>query len=293
MLRVNRYIAAFVCLFSLSLATPAQEPSEGSLAPNEQDEMAQLHNQFAAATAALRQAAAAIAAVQKVEDAHVAAAELDKAFAAFDDFYARYVKLRAADDLTEQEMSAWDEAVNQVSDAWGTTLIQRLSTKAMECDELVYQLFIRRSPIVNELLQKNDIMESWLCIYPMEAAQNSPALQKEQAAWRDSAKARHAAFMAEHQDTFTGGNGADSDSAICLPDGKDQEEQALIIAPYMQSVYPDVDSCYVGMQASPNGAFYKVYGIYKGLFRDTDGKLRLRVLPVWFRVNSLRNRTSE
>lgn len=273
-------------MLSASLAAHAQEAPEPPALSDEQSEMAQLHCQFAAATAALRQAATSMEAVQKPEDAHAAAVALDKAFAVFDDFYSLYVKLRAADALTEQELNAWNDAVNLVSHAWGSTLQERLGPEALECEELMYQLFIRRSPIVNELLQENCIIESWLCIHPIEAGQASPALLDEQAAWRDSAKDRHAAFMAEHQDSFTGGNGADCDSAICLPDGKVQEEQALIIAPYMQSVYPDVDSCYVGMQASPNGSFYKIYCIYKGMYREPDGKLRLRVLPVWFRVKS-------
>lgn len=278
---MNRYIA-FITILSAPLAASAQEPVETTAQQCEQV-AEQLHRLAANATEALNEAAAIMEGVKTKEDTQAAAEDLNKALNALETFYALYSQADNKAKLAEEDHTGVKNAIIRVSQAWDT--IASESADTLSCEELIYQLFVRPSLLSVCLFQTDDgRMEPWLSVSPIDQQRQVPGLREEQEAWRASAKKRHEAFMAEHQDILTGGNGADKESAICLPADMSQEAQRQIVMQYLDSVYARVDSRYMARQASPNGAFYRIFSLYKGMYRDADGQAHLRVLPVWFRV---------
>ena len=117
------------------------------------------------------------------------------------------------------------------------------------------------------------------------------ALEEKRAAIREEAAARHAAFMQEHATEYAGGNGADAESAIVLrpvaerTEGAQQvagETEELLISRYMRAVYPQFQSGYGFVEATPDGGFYHILAQYPGLYEAEDGSLKLATFYVFF-----------
>ena len=119
----------------------------------------------------------------------------------------------------------------------------------------------------------------------------SKALEEKCAAIREEASGRHVAFMQEHAAVYAGGNGANAESAIVLrpvaerAEGTqlvEEETKDALISRYMRAVYPQFQSGYAFVEATPEGGFYHIMAQYPGLYEAEDGSLKLAVFCVVF-----------
>ena len=113
------------------------------------------------------------------------------------------------------------------------------------------------------------------------------------AALRAEAAERHSAYLAEHVDEVSGGDGADAANAIVLKSATQKErsaelveEQGAQIADYVTAVYPQCNRGYTYRLFTPDGASYVVFMIYAGLCADEDGTLYLVNLPIYFQTKA-------
>lgn len=257
-------VGAPMSLASVSAAEPpaAKAPSEVS-AP------------FAACSELLQQAVDALNALQSAEEAERVGAALGAAFDAVD----------VLPEPTETETELIRRGLIAVAEAWWAAEERTADIEITYAPALLYQLYVRRTPLTEELLEENCTMSGTLSREPMR--DSSPDLKREQEAWRKAVQPKHASV---NQKIYGGGNGASQAEAIeLLPfigQQTEPEEAAVreVIFAYLREVYGYVDACYMAYQYNPDGSFYKICCLYKGTFRDSEGKLQLRVLPVYFRV---------
>lgn len=254
-------------------AAPAPETTADQPAPAAETP------QIAACAKLLQQAAAALDAVQKPEDTDQAAEALAAAFDATDKLVAE-----DAPKPTEADVQAMRSALKAVAEAWWQCESRTDDPDISFAPALVYQLYIRRTPITDIMLAENEAMEGMLCMPDMEEA--SADLKREQEAWLAALQAKHDAV---DKAVYGGGRGSSEEDAITLLPylGKDTDEETTrkVICDYLRAVFgKDADACFMGVMATPGGEFYHIAAMYKGTFRDSADKVQLRVLPVYFRV---------
>ncbi|MGN0821999.1 MAG: hypothetical protein ACI4OX_09525 [Akkermansia sp.] len=286
------YMAA-VALAATLLSVPAgaEEPAQTTpaAAPKSQREIAEIlhaEEQLKKVCAAMRKAIDAVAAVKTLADAETAAEALKAGLDAVDAAYAVFAT------LPPEAVSAAAKAHRKETKALGPALckaaaasMNALSEQYFDAVPLIYQLYVRRSPFVEQLMEDCCIMEGILSMDPMDEDRLSAGQKRERDAAVKEAAGRHADFVAKHAETYSGGDGNGIGKAIRLSgvsgDGDAAREAAL---DYLRVVYPVVDACFVGYQAHPDGKQYLIYNLYTGIFRDDDGRMRFRVTPIWFCV---------
>ncbi len=286
------YMAAVALAASL-LSVPAgaeeQAPTTPTAEPKNQREIAEIQQaeeQLKKVCAAMRKGIDAVAGVKKLADADAAAEALK---AGLDTVEATYAVFET---LPDEAVAAAAEAHLKETKSLGPDLckaaaasMNALSTEYLDAVPLLYQLYVRRSPFTDMLMEDCCIMESLLSIDPMSEDNLSAGQKRERDAAVQEAAGRHADFVSKHTDTYSGGDGNGSSKAILLSgvsgDGDAAREAAL---DYLRVVYPVVEACFVGYQAHPDGKQYDIYNLYTGIFRDDDGRMRFRVTPIWFCV---------
>ena len=286
------YMAA-VALAATMLSAPAgaEEPAQTTPAaePKSQREIAEIlhaEEQLKKVCAAMRKAIDAVAGVKTLADADAAAEVLkagldtvEAAYAVFETLPGEAVAAAAEPHLKETKALGPDLCKAAAAS------MNALSTEYLDAVPLLYQLYVRRSPFTDMLLEDGCIMESLLSIDPMNEANLSAGQKRERDAAVQEAAGRHADFVAKHAEAYSGGDGNGSNKAILLSgvsgDGDAARQAAL---DYLQVVYPVVDACFVGYQAHPDGKQYLIYNLYTGIFRDDDGRMRFRVTSFWFCV---------
>lgn len=257
-------VGAPISLAAVSAAEPpaAEAPAEVS-AP------------FAACAELLQQAVDALNSLQSAEDAERVGAALGEAFDA----------IEALPEPTETEAELIRRGLIAVAEAWWAAEARTADVEITYAPALLYQLYIRSTPLTEALLEENCTMSGTLSMVPTR--DSSPDLKREQEAWLTAVQPKHASV---NQKIYGGGNGAsEAESIELLPFiglETEPEEDAVreVIFAYLREVYGVVDACYMAYQYNPDGTFYKICCLYKGTFRDSEGKLQLRVLPVYFRV---------
>lgn len=110
-------------------------------------------------------------------------------------------------------------------------------------------------------------------------------------ALRAEAAEKHRAYMVEHEEVVSGGNGVDVAHAIVLNTASQKErsaelveEQGKQIEAYVSAVYPQCNRGYTFRIFTPDGASYVVFMFYAGLCADEDGQYYLINLPIYFRT---------
>lgn len=288
---INYMAAAALAATLLSAPAGAEEPAQTTpaAAPKSQREIAEIlhaEEQLKKVCAAMRKAIDAVAGVKTLADADAAAEVLkvgldtvEAAYAVFETLPGEAVAAAAEPHLKETKALGPDLCKAAAAS------MNALSTEYLDAVPLLYQLYVRRSPFTDMLLEDGCIMESLLSIDPMNEANLSAGQKRERDAAVQAAAGRHADFVAKHAEAYSGGDGNGSNKAILLSgvsgDGDAAREAALN---YLQVVYPVVDACFVGYQAHPDGKQYLIYNLYTGIFRDDDGRMRFRVTPIWFCV---------
>lgn len=280
-------LAAAIACCALSYAEPPTAPP-ATLHDQVVDETARLYR---IAVADMEHAADVMLRVRKAEDTPQAAAALKKAFDSFSAFYHEYNE-PGADFSSSQEVDpeAWNHAAKRVVDAWAAICKSTGFSSSRDSAELVYQLFIRHTPLTIPMLHRYCIMESILSMNPIDPQQPPPDdLMSEQKRWREKVHKKHTAYLATHSDTLTGGDGSDQEHAICLvKEAANAHAEQASITPYINSVFSKVDATFIATCANPDGSLFRIYCIYKGLYTDPSGAPQLRVLPIWFRVKAPR-----
>lgn len=283
--------AAALAAALLSVPDGAEEPAQTTPAAalKSQREIAEIlhaEEQLKKVCAAMRKAIDSVAGVKTLADADAAAEVLkagldtvDAAYAVFETLPGEAVAAAAEPHLKETKALGPDLCKAAAAS------MNALSTEYLDAVPLLYQLYVRRSPFTDMLLEDGCIMESLLSIDPMSEDNLSAGQKRERDAAVQEAAGRHADFVAKHAEAYSGGDGNGRAKAILLSgvsgDGDAAREAAL---DYLREVYPVVDACFVGYQAHPDGKQYLIYNLYTGIFRDDDGRMRFRVTPIWFCV---------
>lgn len=227
----------------------------------------------------LKQAAAALDALKSAADVDKTAEAVSAGFDALDKLVAK-----DAPKPTEADAQAVRDALTAVAEAW-RKCGERCDDPDIVCaTALVYQFYIRYTPITETMLEEDKMMGAELSI-PLDR-EPSPELKREQQAWLASLQAKHDAV---DKTVYGGGRGASDEDAITLIPflGKDADDEATdkAVHDYLRAVVgKEVDACFMGVEAHLDGKFFKICMLYRGTFRDSDGNVQLRVLPLYFRV---------
>lgn len=230
---------------------------------------------FADCSELLRQAASALGPwrLRTEADAERAAEALGQAFDA----------VEALPNPTEADIACINEALTALAKAWWDAESRALPPEISEAPALIHQLYVRRTPITDALLEENGIMQAKLSRNALH--DDNPDLKHEQDAWLQAVQARH---DAADKRVYGGGNGRSEQEAIeiipLIGQEADEEKIRELIFAYLREVYGSVDACYMSFIMYPDGRYYKICSLYNGTFRDSEGKLRMRVLPVYFRA---------
>lgn len=260
---------------ALAVGAPISLASVSAAEPPAAKATAEVSAPFAACSELLQQAVAAVNSLQSADDAERVGAALGAAFDAVD----------VLPEPTATEAELIRRGLIAVAEAWWAAGARTADVEITYAPALLYQLYIRSTPLTEVLLEENCTMSGTLSMDPMH--DSSPDLKREQEAWRKAVQPKHESV---NQKIYGGGNGASEAEAIALlpfiGQETEPEEDAVrkVIFAYLWEVYGSVDACYMAYQCNPDGTFYKICCLYKGTFRDSEGKLQLRVLPVYFRV---------
>ena len=227
----------------------------------------------------LKQAVAALDALKSTADIDKTAEALSAGFDALDKLVAK-----DAPKPTEADAQAVRNALMAVAEAWWKCEMRCGNPDIACAPALVYQFYIRHTPITETMLDENKIMGAELSM-PFNTVP-SPELKREQQAWLASLQAKHDAV---DKTVYGGGRGASDEDAITLIPflGKDADDEATdkAVYDYLRAVVgKEVDACFMGVEAHPDGKFFKICMLYRGTFRDSAGNVQLRVLPLYFRV---------
>lgn len=261
---------------ALAVGAPISLASVSAAEPPAAEAPAEVSAPFAACSELLQQAVDAVNSLQSADDAERVGAALGAAFDAVD----------VLPEPTATEAELIRRGLIAVAEAWWAAGARTADIEIAYAPALLYQLYIRSTPLTEVLLEENCTMSGTLSMEPTRR-DSSPDLKREQEAWLTAVQPKHASV---NQKIYGGGNGASEEAAIeLLPfigQQTEPEEDAVreVIFAYLREVYGCVDACYMAYQYNPDGSFYKICCLYKGTFRDSEGKLQLRVLPVYFRV---------
>ncbi len=155
-------------------------------------------------------------------------------------------------------------------------------------DALKYYLLLKSAHLPCYIYEET--AEYMMMSSSMPGMDEEPAMKPHADKVRAEAAERHAAFMQAHAAEYAGGNGENSDNAIILrpltelaEDAEpDDEVQTQLIRAYMHAVYPQFNTGYSFVQASPNGAFYVIMTHYPGVYEDAEGEPQLVSFHVYF-----------
>lgn len=260
---------------ALAVGAPISLAAVSAAEPPAAEASSEVSAPFAVCAELLQQAVDAMNALQSAEDAERVGTALGAAFDAVD----------ALPEPTETETELIRRRLGAVAEAWWAAEARTADIEIAYAPALLYQLYVRRTPLTEALLEENCTMSGTLSMDPMR--DSSPDLKREQETWRNAVQPKHESV---DKKVYGGGNGASEAESIELlpfigPETEPEEEEVReAIFAYLREVYGSVDACYMAYQCNPDGTFYKICCLYKGTFRDSEGKLQLRVLPVYFRV---------
>lgn len=230
---------------------------------------------FAACSSLLKEAVAALNNLRTEADAERAGEALGKALDA----------VAALPEPTEADAACISQGLQAVAEAWWAAESRVGSETYVYAPALVYQLYVRLTPLTDALLDENPAMEAMLSSDLMRHSGSD--LKGEQESWLKAVRSRHDAM---DKQVYGGGDGSSQAEAVELLSFVGREtlppeaEMREVIFAYLREVYGSVDTCYMGFVYTPEGAYYRICNLYNGTFRDSEGKIQLRVLPVWFRV---------
>lgn len=116
---------------------------------------------------------------------------------------------------------------------------------------------------------------------------SSPDLKREQETWLHAVQGKH---ETRDKAVYGGGNGrsqAESFEPLSFS-GREtlppEAEMREVIFAYLREVYSSVEACYMAFVYTADGRYYKICHLHNGTFRDSEGKIQLRILPVYFRA---------
>lgn len=250
---------------------------------------------------------------QGVELTHIAAATK-----ALQQLYATLLTLKEEGDIKpalptiETAINAYDASMSAIPDTWkpqATDLKDwRAAHRALRTlctgddftqlvwhsDALKYYLLLKSAHLPCYLYEET--AEYMMMTASMPGMDEDPAMKPHADKVRAQAAERHAAFMQEHATEYAGGNGENTDNAIILlpltalaeDAAPDDEVQTQLIRAYMHAVYPQFNTGYSFVEASPNGALYVIMTHYPGVYEDAEGEPRLVSFYVYFCVKSPR-----
>lgn len=235
-------------------------------------------------TAALRNLHKVLSGLKNDEDVKVALPAIEKAIADYD---AAMNALPKAWTPQEADLVDWRRAHRALRDL---CTLDEFVVLVWANDALMYYLLLSSENLPCYLHE--DTAEYMMMSVSMPGDETDPDMVPHCDKVRNAAADRHAAYMSEHADSYSGGNGADAASAIVLKplvaagndenqNGTEELEQKLI-AEYMHAVYPQFNAGYSFVRASPDGSFYIIMTQYPGVYENAQGQLKLISFYVYF-----------
>lgn len=235
-------------------------------------------------TVALRNLHKVLSGLKNDEDVKVALPEIEKAIADYDTAMNALPKVWRPQDV---DLVDWRRAHRALRDLCTSDEFVDL---AWMNDAIKYYLMLASENLPCYLYEET--AEYMMMTVSMPGEEQDPAMLPHCDKVRNAAATRHAAYMQEHADSYSGGNGADAASAIILKplvEAGDAENQNAaedverkLIADYMHAVYPQFNAGYSFVQASPDGSFYIIMTQYPGVYENAQGELKLISFYVYF-----------
>lgn len=230
---------------------------------------------FAACSAMLKEAVAALNSLRTEADTERVGEALGKALDA----------VESLPEPTEADAACISRGLQAVAEAWWAAESRVCSVAYVYAPALVYQLYVRRTPLTDALSDENHAMEAMQSSDMMRLS--STDLKREPETWLQAVQGKH---EARDKAVYGGGNGrSQAESIELLPFiGRKtlppEAEMREVIFAYLREVYGSVDACYMAFVYTADGRYYKICHLYNGIFHDSEGKIQLRILPVYFRV---------
>ena len=152
---------------------------------------------------------------------------------------------------------------------------------------LMYELLLKSE---NLLVFVGDSQVEYMIMGATDPTLERPAVVRERAATvRAEARMRHHAFMQQHADIVSGGDGANAAAAIVFKSASQKDrsvelndEQMNFIEQYIGAVYPQSHRGFTFRQFSPDGTGYIIFMLYEGVCADASGKQYIINVPVYF-----------
>lgn len=248
---------------------------------------------IAVATKALQQLYATLLTLKEEADIKPALPAIEKAIDAYDESMAAIPDAwePQADDL--QEWRAAHRALRTLCTGEDFTQL------VWHNDALKYYLLLKSAYLPCYLYAET--AEYMMMASSMPGMEEDPAMAPHADKVRAEAAGRHAAFMQAHAAEYAGGNGKNTDSAIILlpltalaEDAEpDDEVESQLISAYIHAVYPQFNSGYSFVRASPDGSLYVIMTHYPGVYEDAEGEPRLIFFNVYFCTKAPRKETQD